>query len=125
MAANWIKPAAGLAALFAAATLYAGGTALFGDAAAKAAVGQAVPFVLWFNFAMGFAYLAGAALLFFDHPAARGIALAIGFATALVFTVFLIAALRGTPFEMRTVGAMALRAGFWLGIGFSLNRRLR
>lgn len=125
MSAEWIRPLATLAVIFGLVTLYAGGMALFGDAAARAAVGNAMPFVLWFNFAMGLAYVAGAALLFLDHPAARWTALAIGFATLTVFALFLIAALRGTPFEMRTLGAMVLRSGFWLGIGFSLKRRLR
>jgi hypothetical protein len=38
--------------------------ALFGTEATRAAAGNAVPFVLWFNFLAGFAYiLAGLGLL--------------------------------------------------------------
>ena len=38
-------------------TIKEGGTILFGDAAARAAAGNYVPFVLWFNFVAGFAYV--------------------------------------------------------------------
>ena len=42
-------------------TIKEGGTILFGDEAARSAAGNYVPFVLWFNFAAGFAYvIAGA-----------------------------------------------------------------
>lgn len=45
-------------------TVFSGGTALFGGEAARTAVGNAVPFVLWFNFIAGFFYvLAGVGLL--------------------------------------------------------------
>jgi hypothetical protein len=53
-----------LAILFGVLTIASGGRALFGDEAARKAVGAAVPFVLWFNFGAGFAYvLAGIGLL--------------------------------------------------------------
>ena len=50
----WV--AAGIAVVFGALTIVSGGQALFGDAAAQAAVGNAGPFVLWFNILSGFAY---------------------------------------------------------------------
>jgi hypothetical protein len=53
-----LRIAAVVAAVFGLATVISGGRALFGDAAAQAAVGQAVGFVLWFNFLAGFAYVA-------------------------------------------------------------------
>lgn len=44
-------------------TIKESGTVLFGDEAARAAAGNYVPFVLWFNFISGFAYvIAGAGL---------------------------------------------------------------
>ena len=125
MLSRWITPVAIAAALFGLATLYSGGTALFGSPGDRAAVGNAVAFVLWFNFAMGFAYLGGAVLLVLRHRAAKPVAWAIGLATLAVFAVFLIAVLAGTPFEMRTVGAMILRAGFWLAIAATLTWSLR
>jgi hypothetical protein len=49
---------------FGALTLFSGGQALFGSPEARAAVGNAVPFVLWFNFSADFVYiLAGVGLL--------------------------------------------------------------
>ena len=125
MTSRWITPVAIAAALFGLATLYSGGAALFGSPGDRAAVGNAVAFVLWFNFAMGFAYLGGAVLLVLRHRAAKPVAWAIGLATLAVFAVFLIAVLAGTPFEMRTVGAMILRAGFWLAIAATLTWSLR
>jgi hypothetical protein len=44
-------------------TIKSGGTILFGEDAAREAAGNYVPFVLWFNFLAGFAYvIAGAGL---------------------------------------------------------------
>ncbi|MFZ1773254.1 MAG: hypothetical protein WAT78_04760 [Rhizobiaceae bacterium] len=114
----WLMPTALAAAVFGAATLFSGGNVLFGSAAAKAAVGNAVPFVLWFNFLAGFAYIAAAAGLYLRKPWALTLAWLIAGATALVFAAFLIAAASGTPFEMRTLGAMILRTGFWLAIAY-------
>ena len=49
----WI--AAIVAIVFGVLTVVSGGRALFAGAEARAAVGNAVPFVLWFNFLAGFA----------------------------------------------------------------------
>ncbi|SDX98525.1 hypothetical protein SAMN05444358_1294, partial [Ruegeria halocynthiae] len=59
-----VRPVANATALFSLLTIFSGGTALFGGATAKAAVGDAVPFVLWFNFLAGFVYLLGAFAIF-------------------------------------------------------------
>ena len=111
-----------VAALFGLLTLISGGTALFGGPQAQAAAGAAVPFVLWFNFLAGFAYLAAALALWRGHPLAAPLALGIGLATLLVFALFGLAVWRGTPFEGRTVGAMVLRSGFWLALGLALRQ---
>ena len=70
--------AAIIAMVFGALSILAGGLALFGGTATEVAVGDAVPFVLWFNFGV--------------HV------------------------VRGGAFEMRTVGAMILRALVWMAI---------
>lgn len=49
----WV--AAGIAVVFGALTIFSGGKAMFDGAAAQGAVGNAVPFVLWFNFLSGLA----------------------------------------------------------------------
>lgn len=119
---KWQRPAAIAAALFGGLTLVSGGLALFGPKMAQDMAGNAVPFVLIFNFAAGFAYLVGALALWLNHPAARAIAWAIALATLAVFAAFLWAAMAGTPYELRTFGAMTLRAGFWLVIALLLGR---
>jgi uncharacterized membrane protein len=119
---KWATPVALAAAVFGALTLYSGGIALFGGEAARAAVGNAVPFVLWFNFISGFAYIAAAAGLWLWRSWAGNAAWFLALTTLAVFAEFGLTVLNGTPFEMRTVGAMALRAGFWLGIAFAVSR---
>lgn len=119
---NWQPAAAIVAILFGLLTIASGGKALFGDQAAQAAVGNAVPFVLWFNFLAGFAYVAGGVTLWLRHPAARLIAWGLALSTLAVFAAFLILVATGTQFELRTVGAMILRSGFWLAIAAALKR---
>lgn len=119
---GWARPAAIAAGVFGVLTLYSGGMALFGGAAARAAVGNAVPFVLWFNFLAGVAYIAAAVGLYLWRPWAGSAAWLIALATLAVFAAFGIAVMTGTPFEMRTVGAMLLRAGVWLAIALAVGR---
>lgn len=122
---GWTRPVAIVAGLFGALTVFSGGMALFGPPSARQAVGDAVRFVLIFNFLAGFAYVIAAAALWFHHPLARPLALVIGLATLAIFAAFGVAVLQGTPFEMRTVGAMTLRAGFWLTVALLLPRSIR
>ena len=110
-----LKFVAGVALLFGALTIFSGGRALFGGAEARAAVGDAVPFVLWFNFLAGFAL---------SRRWALGLSLAILIATALIFAAFRVHVLGGGAFEMRTVGAMTLRTGVWAVISTVAMRSL-
>jgi hypothetical protein len=105
--------AAAVAILFGALTVLSGGRALFGGAEARAAVGNAVPFVLWFNFMAGFAYIAAGIALFLRRRAAVVLSLGILAATVLVFLAFGIHVMLGNAYEMRTVGAMILRICVW------------
>ena len=101
---------AGAAAIaFGLVTLISGGSALFG----AVDMGAVVPFVLWFNFLAGFAYVIGGLLLMTGHRLALPVALTILIATATVFAVFGWRVFAGDAFEMRTVGAMTLRTLFW------------
>lgn len=117
---GWTRPVAVAAGLFGALTIFSGGMALFGPPAAQQLAGNAVRFVLIFNVLAGFAYIAAAVALWLRHPLARPLALAIALATLAVFGAFGVAVMAGTPFEMRTVGAMILRAGFWLVVAYTL-----
>ena len=101
---------AGVAAIaFGLLTLISGGSALFG----LVDMGAVVPFVLWFNFLAGFAYVIGGVPLMTGHRLALPVAQAILIATATVFAVFGWRVFAGDAFEMRTVGAMTLRTLFW------------
>ena len=105
--------AGAVALVFGALTVFSGGRALFGGAEARAAVGDAVPFVLWFNFLAGFAYITAGIGLVRRRPWALWLSWAILIATALVFAAFAVHVLSGSAYEMRTVGAMTLRTALW------------
>ena len=113
---------AALAIVFGALTVFSGGRALFGGAAAQAAVGNTVGFVLWFNFLAGFFYvLTGAGLWLAQRWAARAASL-LALATALVAGAFGLHVLGGGAYEMRTVGALALRLVFWVAVAIVAQR---
>lgn len=105
-----------LAVLFGMLTVVSGGYALFGGQPAKAAVGNAVPFVLWFNFVAGFAYVVAGIGLW--KQVRWGVILAsfIAAATMIVFAAFGIHVFSGGAYEMRTVGALTLRSLVWIAI---------
>jgi hypothetical protein len=94
-------------------TLMEGGAVALGDATARAAAGAYVPFVVWFNFMAGFAYVAAAIGLWVRHRWAVWLAVGIALATAAVFVILGAYILAGGPFELRTVFAMALRTLVW------------
>ncbi len=120
-----VKVMAVLALVFGAATLVSGGRALFGDTATRDAVGNVVGFVLWFNFLAGFAYLAAAIGLWLGRRWAVALAALLAIATALVAAAFGVHVLSGGAYEMRTVGALALRFGFWAVVWLVAWRGLR
>ena len=116
--------AAAVAILFGALTILSGGRALFGSAEARAAVGNAVPFVLWFNFLAGFAYVLAGIGLFLRKNWAVWLSYAILAATAFVLLAFGVHVLQGGAYEMRTVGAMILRIAVWAAISVVAIRNL-
>ncbi len=120
-----LKIAAGVAILFGVLTVLSGGRALFGNEAARAAVGDAVPFVLWFNFLAGFAYVIAGIGLFLRHRPAVWVSIGIFFTTFLVMSAFGLHIARGGAYEMRTVGAMILRSGVWAAISFVAWKHIR
>ena len=113
-----LKIAAGVAIVFGLLTVLSGGRALFGSDEARAAVGNAVPFVLWFNFLAGFAYVVAGIGLFLRHSPAVWISIGILVTTFLVMSTFGLHIARGGTYEIRTVGAMILRTGVWAVISF-------
>jgi len=105
-----------VAILFGALTLYSGGSTLFIDGKARAAAGNFVGFVLWFNFLIGFAYIRAGVWLVRWQKCGINLSAAIAGATLLVFVLFGIFVLNGGAYEQHTVGAMVLRSGVWIVI---------
>lgn len=66
---TWNRAIALVAVGFGAFTLKEGGAVLFSDGAARAAAGDYVPFVLWFNFTVGFVYIVAGIGLWLHLPA--------------------------------------------------------
>ena len=110
----WIAAVVALA--FGVLTIVSGGRALFGSSASRAATGDAVPFVLWFNFLSGFAYMVIGMGISLRKAWADWAAIALAIAIVAVFALLGWHILQSKPYEMRTVGAMALRAATWIAI---------
>ena len=108
--------------VFGALTVFSGWQGLFGDAATRAALGHTVGYVLWFNFLAGFAYVAAGLGLWRGARWGLWFATALVLGTALVASAFGVHVLGGGAFEMRTVGALALRLGFWATVA-AVGRR--
>ena len=119
----WATVAALVAMLFGVLTVFSGGRVLFGPEEARVAAGNYVPFVLWFNFLAGFAYVAAGAGLWLWRRWSAWLALGIAAATALVFAAFGVHIATGGAFEPRTIAAMTLRTLLWTGIALAAQRR--
>ncbi|MCU0806056.1 MAG: hypothetical protein MUF79_13380 [Burkholderiales bacterium] len=118
-----LRIAAILAVLFGALTIRAGGAVLAGEEAARAA-GQVVPFVLWFNFVAGFAYVVAGIGLWFRRRWAAWLAVALAAATVATFAAFGVHVAAGGGYESRTVWAMTLRSAVWVAIAIVACRTL-
>ncbi len=110
--------AAAVAVIFGLLTILSGGRALFGGAD----MGAVVPFVLWFNFLAGFAYVVAGLGLWYRTSWAASLTIFIALATAAVFATFLWKVWSGTPYEVRTMGAMGLRLATWVSISIVAAR---
>ena len=101
-----------------------GGTVLFGDGVARAAAGNYVPFVLWFNFLAGFSYVVAGAGLWLNQRWAVWLAIAIAVATIFACAALGARIASGGVYESRTVIAMGLRTLVWVTIATLSWRRL-
>ena len=121
---RWAAILALVAAIFGIVTIIVGGKTLFAGAEERTTAGNIVPFVLWFNFVAGFAYvIAGVGLFLWKRWAAQ-LSAAIAAATVAVFIAFGIHIFLGGAFESRTVGAMIIRSAIWIVIAASTCRAL-
>jgi hypothetical protein len=105
-------------------TIKEGGMTLSGNEAAVRAAGNYVPFVLWFNFLAGFAYVVAGAGLLLQQRWAVWLAVVIAASTAITFTAFGTHLLLGGLYEKRTVIAMILRTLVWVVIATAAARSL-
>ena len=105
-----------VAIVFGLVTIKAGGMVLFTEGEAHQAAGNYVPFVLWFNFLAGFAYITAGIGLWLQHSWAALFAMVIAVFTLLVFIALGVHIYFGGAYEMRTIGAMSMRSIIWMGI---------
>jgi hypothetical protein len=121
---RWAAVLALVAIAFGIVTIVVGGKTLFGWAEERAAAGNIVPFILWFIFVAGFAYvIAGFGLFLWKRWAAQ-LSAAIAIATMAVFIAFGTYIFLGGMFEARTVGAMIIRSAVWIVIAATACRAL-
>jgi hypothetical protein len=106
-----LRSAALVAIAFGVLTVVSGGRVLFGDGAAAA--GQFVPFIVWFNFTAGFAYVAAGAGLWLERRWALALAATLALSTAAAFAALGIHIAGGGAYEARTIAAMTLRTLTW------------
>ena len=119
---TWLTIAALVAVVFGLATIKEGGTVLFGGEAARRSAGAFVPFVLWFNFIAGFAYVAAGAGLWMRRRWGAALAFLIAAATIATGIAFGVHVANGGAYEMRTVIAMGARTAVWLAISAAAYR---
>lgn len=105
-------------------TIREGGMVLFGVEAARTTAGSYVPFVLWFNFLAGVAYVISGLGIWLRQSWGLWLAVAIAAATALVFAAFGVHVASGGAYEQRTLVAMSLRTALWVIIAAIAWRRL-
>lgn len=115
----------GIAGVFGLATLSASSSVLFGPDTARELAGDVVPFVVWFNFLAGFAYLAAAVGLWRGHLWGHRLAIAIALATVAAGLAFAYVALSGAPVEPRTGMALAFRFAVWTTLAALSHPRRR
>jgi len=121
---RWALWAALVAGAFGLITIFVGGKTILAGPAERAAAGNIVPFVLWFNFLAGFAYVAAACGLYLWRRWAALLSALIAAATIAVFAAFAVHVLLGGGFEARTVGAMTIRSLIWFIIAAASCRRM-
>ena len=106
-------------------TGWTGGRALFGSLESRAGFGNAVPFVLRFNFLAGFVYIAAGAGLLLRRRWAVYASLFVAVSTILVFFAFGVHIVGGGAFERRTIGALMIRSFFWVAVTIVSMRAMK
>lgn len=97
---------------------------MFIDGIAREQAGNYVPFILWFNFLSGFAYILSGIGLIMQKAWAVQLAILIVLATLIAFAILGVMILQGVAFEARTVAAMTLRSTVWAIISLVAYRKM-
>ena len=97
-------------------SIFSAGMVLFGPAAAQTGAGAYAGFVVWFNFASGFAYVLAGYALWTMQRWGVWLALLITVAIAFIAFGFGMHIASGAAYEMRTVAALGFRFAVWLAI---------
>jgi hypothetical protein len=113
-----------IAVVFGLLTIKSGGSVIFVEGIAREDAGHYVPFVLWFNFFAGFAYLLAGAGLFMKKRWAAGLSIVIAATTLVVFALFGLHILDEGMYEVRTVVAMTVRTVVWALISIFAYRNI-
>lgn len=113
-----------IAVIFGLLTIKSGGAVLFIDGADREAAGNYVPFVLWFNFIAGFAYLLAGTGIFMQKRWAAWLAIFVFTATIIVFALFGLHIFNQGLYENRTLAAMTLRTVIWALIAMFAYRKI-
>ena len=108
--------AALVAAGFGLLSIFSAGMVLFGPESAQKSAGAYAGFVVWFNFASGFAYVLAGYALWTMQRWGVWIALLITVALAFISFGFGMHIASGAAYEMRTVAALGFRFVVWLAI---------
>ncbi|MGI9352741.1 MAG: hypothetical protein ACR2O3_14345, partial [Rhizobiaceae bacterium] len=111
-----------LVGLFGLISVISGTSILFFEGPVRNVAGDYVPFVLWFNFLAGFAYMAGAVGLSLWRPWIKPLSIVIAGLTILVFCAFGISVVFGGAYEIRTFVAMAIRSLIWILIFIGVRK---
>jgi hypothetical protein len=117
-----VLTAAIVALLFGALTVVSGGSVVLFDGPARQAAGNYIPFVVWFNFLAGFAYIIAGIGLYLWRKWAVILSMVIAVATVLVFAAMGIHIIADGAYETRTVAAMAFRSIVWIAIAILARR---
>lgn len=110
---------------FGALTIFSGFSVLFGGAEVAAMAGNVVKGILWLNAVTGFVYIAAGVCIYRDGPYAGLLTHGLVVILAVAFAALGLHIAQGGAYEMRTVGAMTLRLGFWLAVAVYLYRNPR
>lgn len=111
---RWTRIIGVAAIVFGALTLVSGSMVLWGPGGVRAAAGDVIVPILWFNTLSGAFYVIAGAGILSQRGWATGLAWALVAAILVMLIVLAVLIAAGHPWEPRTLVAMVVRLVFWL-----------